>query len=137
MGVGKSTELVVAKEAMGAFSCVELLEGVLEAVEVLVVEEAEQLGVEASDYVVAYHNVHQLRLPRPVRETQDFVAVLVTCVVAYGKANNDPESSSVLVVVCYPLLRVDPIEGRREPGDKPGDIRLDSGRVLVLGYRHT
>ena len=137
MRVGEATELVVIQKAMSAFRVAKFLEGVLEPVELVVVEETDELWVEAGHNVVTDHDVEELRGSGAVWETQDLVAVLVAAVGADREANDNSQSCSVLVMVCDSLVRMNPVERCREPGYEPRNIWLDPGRVLELCDVHT
>ena len=81
MGAGESTKLIVVEESMAAIVVSELLEGVFKAVEVIIVQQAQDLGVEARDHVMARDDVDEPWGTGLVGEAQDFVTVLALRVV--------------------------------------------------------
>ena len=124
MGAGESTKLIVVEESMAAIVVSELLEGVFKAVEVVIVQQAQDLGVEARDHVMARDYVDEPWGTGLVGEAQDLVTVLALRVVGDAEADDDADARSVLVLVPFTFFGGDPVEGCRKPRDKPGDVGL-------------
>ena len=114
MGAGESTKLIVVEESMAAIVVSELLEGVFKAVEVAIIQQAQDLGVEARDHVMARDYVDEPWGTGLVGEAQDLVTVLALRVVGDAEADDDADARSVLVLVPFAFFGGDPVEGCRK-----------------------
>ena len=77
----KTTEEVIVEKAFVALVLSKLLKRCFEAVQFVVIEKAQQLGVEARDNIVPHDNVNESWGARLVGEAEYLVAVLVRFVV--------------------------------------------------------